>query len=153
MAKKARLRGFEIVSFYQDQYLINIPTRKTAGSAGYDLEAVKDVIVGAKETVFVPTGLKAYMQKDEYLGIYIRSSIAIKRGLMLVNGTGIIDSDYYNNADNEGEIFVVFYNTKPYPVVIKSGERVAQGIFEKFLTADDDNADAKRTGGMGSTGE
>ena len=101
----------------------------------------------------VPTGLKAYMELNEYLSIFIRSSLAFKKGLMLANSTGIIDCDYYNNPDNEGHIMIAYYNTKDVSYTIKKGERIAQGIFMKYLTTDDDDASGIRMGGIGSTGQ
>ena len=92
------------------------------------------------------------MHYDEYLAIHVRSSMAIKRGLMLTNSTGIIDSDYYNNEDNEGHIMIAVYNITDAPVTLEKGERVAQGIFSKYLLANDDDARGIRTGGIGSTG-
>ena len=100
----------------------------------------------------IKTGLKAYMKDDEYLAIFIRSSMAIKKGLFLANSTGIIDADYYNNEDNEGHLMVAVYNTKDEPFHVNKGDRVAQGIFTKYLTTDDDHAEGVRTGGVGSTG-
>ena len=100
----------------------------------------------------IPTGLKAFMHYDEYLAIHVRSSMAIKRGLILVNSTGIIDSDYYNNEDNEGHIMIAMYNMTDEPVALLKGERIAQGIFCKYLLTHDDDACGIRTGGIGSTG-
>ena len=91
-----KTRGFEIVSKYQGRG-IDLPQRKTAASAGYDLQAARTVVVEPGQLAMVPTGLKAYMQRDEVLTIHIRSSMAIKRGLMLANHVGIVDADYYNN--------------------------------------------------------
>ena len=103
--------------------------------------------------VMVPTGVKAYMQEDEFLGVHIRSSMAIKKGIRLVNNVGIIDADYYNNPDNEGHIMLALVNTGLEPMVLQKGERVAQGIFYKYLTTDDDKETEKenRSGGFGST--
>ena len=92
------------------------------------------------------------MEKDEYLSIFIRSSLAFKKGLMLANGTGIVDSDYYDNPDNEGHIMIAYYNTNDAPYTIEQGERIGQGIFMKYLTVNGDDADAVRVGGIGSTG-
>ena len=102
----------------------------------------------------VATGVKAYMQPDEYLGMHIRSSMAVKKHIMLVNNVGIIDADYYNNPDNEGHIMVALLNMGTEPVHLPKGERVAQGIFYKYLVADGDAAQEKaaRSGGFGSTG-
>lgn len=146
------MRGFEIVSEYANKD-IEIPTRKTALSAGYDLASAVDIKIEPDELKLVPTGLKAYMQNDEVLMIYIRSSIAVKCGLMLMNNVGVIDADYYNNAKNEGHIFAPIKNLSGKTVFIKKGERVAQGIFQKYLLTDKDNFEngAKRTGGFGST--
>ena len=146
-------RGFEHVSGYSTQD-IPLPTRKTAGSAGYDLAAAADMVVEPQRVALVPTGMKAYMGKDEYLGLHIRSGLAVKQGLMLINGQGIIDSDYYNNPDNEGHILIGIYNPTLQPVTIGKGNRIAQGIFYKYLLADDDACTGeRRQGGLGSTGE
>ena len=93
------------------------------------------------------------MEEDEYLSIFIRSGLAFKQGLMLANGTGIVDSDYYNNPDNEGHIMIAYYNTADTPYHVEKGERIGQGIFMKYLTVDDDSAAGIRTGGIGSTGK
>ena len=146
------IRGFEIVSAYEDHGM-QLPVRKTSGSAGYDIEAAAQVELKPRAVTLVPTGLKAFMGHDEYLAIHIRSGISIKRGLMLVNSTGIIDSDYYNNDENEGHILIAFYNTNDTVSLIEKGERVAQGIFSKYLLAAEDHADGVRTGGIGSTGK
>lgn len=145
-------RGFEIVTAYADKG-ITLPQRKTKASAGYDLEAAAAVDLAPHAVTVVPTGLKAYMGEDEYLSIFIRSGLAFKKGLMLANSTGIIDSDYYNNPDNEGHIMIAYYNTKDVLYTIKKGERIAQGIFMKYLTTDNDDASGIRMGGIGSTGQ
>ena len=93
------------------------------------------------------------MEDDEYLSIFIRSSLAFKKGLMLANSTGIVDSDYYNNADNEGHIMIAYYNTNDQAYTLEKGERFGQGIFMKYLTVNDDAASGIRTGGIGSTGK
>ena len=147
------LRGFEVVSDWQGQG-INLPRRRTAASAGYDIEAAADMVVKKGAAVLVPTGLKAYMQPDEVLTLNIRSSMAVKHGLLLSNSVGIIDADYYNNPDNEGHIMVALTNLGQTDFVINKGDRIAQGIFLSYLTSDDDTAGegAVRQGGFGSTG-
>lgn len=148
-----RKRGFEIISAYKDKN-ITLPARKTAKSAGYDLAAGEDVLVKAGRSAVVPTGLKAYMQDNEYLGIHIRSSLAFKKHLNLINSQGIIDADYYNNPDNEGHIMIGLINFGTEDVRIEKGMRIAQAIFYKFLTVDDEIVeDTVRQGGFGSTGE
>jgi len=143
-------RGFEICKAYMNEDL-KLPERKTKGSAGYDISSRKQMTIEAKEVAFVPTGIKAYMQEDEVLQVYPRSSLGFKKNLMKVNSVGIIDSDYYNNPDNEGEIALILYNFGDQPVTIEKNERIAQGIFIKYLKADKDNTLAKRLGGFGST--
>ena len=149
-----RNRGFEVVKEYANKG-INLPIRKTKHSAAYDIEAAEEVVLpsfkkGMKPTL-IPTGLKAYMQSDEVLLIVPRSSGPKKQGISFPHNVGVIDSDYYNNSDNEGHIFVQCINLKDEDVVIKKGEAVAQAIFQKYLTVDDDNAEGMRTGGFGST--
>ena len=131
---------------------VSLPQRKTAGSAGYDLAAAADTVVEPGRVTLVPTGLKAYMGPDEVLLLTIRSSLAAKRGLLLANGVGVIDSDYADNPDNEGHIMVALANYGGAPVTIAAGERIAQGIFVHYLTTADDAAGGKRQGGFGSTG-
>ena len=148
-----RKRGFEIISDYKDKD-IHLPMRKTAKSAGYDLEAAQDKLIKTGQCGVIATGLKAYMQDDEYLGIHIRSSLAFKKHLNLINSQGVIDADYYNNPDNEGHIMIGLINFGTEDVFIQKGMRIAQAIFYKFLTVDDDIAnDSVRQGGFGSTGE
>ena len=149
-----KTRGFEVVKEYVNKG-INLPVRKTKHSAAYDIEAAEKIVLpsfkkGMKPTL-IPTGLKAYMQSDEVLLIVPRSSGPKKQGISFPHNVGVIDSDYYNNFDNEGHIFVQCINLKDEDVVIKKGEAVAQAIFQKYLTVDDDNAEGERTGGFGST--
>ncbi|QWC00770.1 dUTP diphosphatase [Mycoplasmatota bacterium] len=143
-------RGFEICEAYINENLI-LPVRKTKASAGYDIASRQDMIIEPKAIAFVPTGIKAYMQEDEVLQIYPRSSLSFKKHLIKVNSVGIIDSDYYNNPDNEGEISLILYNFGNETIKIKKNERIAQGIFIKYLKADKDNTLTKRLGGFGST--
>lgn len=146
------MRGFEVISSYM-QKSVHLPQRKTGGAAGYDIEAAEDITIPALGLGIVPTGIKAYMERDEYLGIHIRSGLAFKHKLSLINDEGVIDSDYYDNSDNEGHIMVGIINHSPEPVFIRKGERIAQGIFKKFLKTDDDSAEGTRNGGFGSTGK
>ncbi|WP_427813398.1 dUTP diphosphatase [Enterococcus sp. 22-H-5-01] len=164
-------RGFEVVAAYKEQE-INLPKRATKNAAGYDFEAAADIVIpavwkqviqhftnGTETTgkilkpVLVPTGIKAYMGTDEYLQLANRSSNPLKRFITLSNGIGVIDSDYYNNPDNEGHIMFQFSNFGLTDVTIKKGERIGQGIFLPFLKADNDQADTERTGGFGSSGK
>lgn len=143
-------RGFEKVSGYE---YVNLPKRKTKQSAGYDIESAVDAVITPGETKLIPTGIKAYMKPYEWLGIYIRSSIAVKYGIVLANSVAVIDSDYYNNPDNEGHIMLPIRNVSGMPYTVKKGDRIAQGIFHRYYKVDDDSADGDRTGGIGSTGK
>ncbi len=149
-----RKRGFEVAKGWEDKN-INIPVRKTARSAGYDVEAAEDIVIpvfenGCKPTL-VHTGLKAYCQDDEWYMLANRSSHPGKKKLVLANGIGIIDADYYGNPDNDGEFMFAYYNIGTEPLEIKKGDIIGQVVFQKFLITDDDNATGKRTGGFGST--
>ena len=149
-----KIRGFEVAKGFENEG-INLPKRKTKYSAGYDIEAAEDVVIpsfkkGMNPTL-VKTGIKAYMQDNEYLMLVNRSSNPGKKGLILANSIGIVDKDYYGNEDNDGHIFVQCINIKDEDVIIKKGEAVAQAIFQKYLMIDGDNAEGIRKGGFGST--
>ncbi|MDR2976615.1 MAG: dUTP diphosphatase [Streptococcaceae bacterium] len=148
-----KLRGFEIVSKYKDAG-IKLPQRATGQAAGYDLEAAETVSIAPGEIKLISTGLKAYMQPGEVLYMYSRSSNPRKKGLVLINGVGVIDADYYNNPDNEGEMFFQMYNITEREVIVEKGERICQVVFMPFLVADGDDEveKAERAGGFGSTG-
>ncbi|UCG79345.1 MAG: dUTP diphosphatase [Nitrospirota bacterium] len=149
---KKAVRGFEVISSHEGKG-IKLPVRKTSRSAGYDLEASEDVLIEVGKIAVVSTGLKAYMAGDEYLGIHIRSGLSFRNSLSLINDEGIIDADYYNNADNEGHIQIGIINLGDKPFMVNKGERIAQAIFKKYLKVDDDDAEGERKGGMGSTGQ
>ena len=173
---------FEKVSRWADSD-INMPVSKTTHSAGYDFEAVKDILVEpyqhlsniimnssvyepktlseisnitklnmAKPTL-VSTGMKCKLADNEYLELSIRSSSPLKYWLILANGVGIIDADYYNNSDNEGEIFFQIINLSPFPIIIQKGEIIGQGIIKEYKLTEDDCATGLREGGFGSTNE
>ncbi|MFC3927336.1 dUTP diphosphatase [Streptococcus caprae] len=146
-----RLRGFELVSTYDNQELL--PKRETAHAAGYDLKACERTEIAPGEIKLVPTGVKAYMQSNEVLYLYDRSSNPRKKGLVLINSVGVIDGDYYGNPGNEGHIFAQMKNITDETVVVEVGERIVQAVFAPFLLADGDVATGQRTGGFGSTGD
>ena len=155
MATKKQQRGFREVrkQFKKHEEKTQLPVRADAKSAGYDFYAKKDYILAPNQTYVFWTDVKAFMQDDEVLMLYVRSSIGIKKGIRLANGTGVIDASYYNNKDNDGNIGIALHNTSKKPVVIKAGERIAQGLFMKYLVADkDETLNNERTGGIGSSG-
>lgn len=145
------MRKFEKVSYDNSGIL---PTRNDKGSAGYDFYTPIDLVIEPGEKIIFKTNIKAQMEQDEMLMLHVRSSIGIKRHLILSNCTGIIDSTYYNNADNEGNIMGALYNYGNTTQIIKAGERVMQGIFVKYLITDDDKpVNESRIGGVGSSGK
>ena len=150
-------RGFEVVKEEYRKHLdidIAIPKRSTKYSAGYDIHTpVKIVIPAGGISKSIQTDIKAYMLDDEVLEIYPRSSLGFKKGLMLINTIGIIDSDYYSNTKNDGNIGFKLKNLTDEEVVIEAGEKIMQGIFKKYLKTNDDNTLEERTGGIGSTGK
>ena len=150
-----RTRGFEAVVEEMRKGTMDyiLPTRGTSRSAGYDLASPIDVVIEPHSSVLIWTNVKAYMADNEVLQLHVRSSVGIKKGLMLKNVTGIVDSDYYGNESNDGNIGLALYNTGDEAVVIERGERLIQGIFMKYLVADNDTfLKDVRVGGIGSTG-
>ena len=173
---------FEKVSKFADVD-INLPQRKTAESAGYDMEVAEDVVIPSwfkhhdtllaarpwsndpidlaaltavtKETkakpTLVSTGMKCQLDPGAYLELSVRSSCPLKYWLILANSVGIIDADYYNNPDNEGEIFFQMINLSPYDIQLKKGDIIGQGIIKPYLTTENDSASGQRVGGFGST--
>ena len=153
---KKRVRGFEVVAPWArtvSKAQVILPHRATQGSAGYDFHALETWVIapGAIQPFF--TDVKAYMPMDEVLHLYPRSSVGIKLGLMLANTVPTVDADYYGNPDNDGHIIIYLRNLNNYPVTVRAGDRIAQGVFEKYLIADNDPEDLPlRQGGVGSTG-
>lgn len=147
-------RGFEVAKGWENKN-INMPVRKTKYSAGYDIEAAENIIIQAYKPgmnpTLISTGLKAYMQDDEVMLLYNRSSNPKKKGLVLANGVGVIDKDYYGNSDNDGHFMFAVYNIKEDDVEVKKGECIGQAIFQKYLVTDNDDAQGERMGGFGST--
>lgn len=148
-----KCRGFEIAKGWEEKG-INLPVRKTAHSAGYDVEAAEDIVIpmftpGCKPTL-IPTGLKAYCMEDECYLLLNRSS-GPKKGFLMANSVGLIDSDYYENPDNDGHFYFAYFNCSDHDIEVKKGDVIGQVVFQKYLVVDNDNATGKRTGGFGST--
>ena len=184
---------FEKVSKFADVD-INLPQRKTAESAGYDMEVAEDIVIPSYLSLYnhmlqevadifpaegseiaveiraltldemaaltkrtkdkptlVSTGMKCKLDPGTYLELSVRSSCPLKYWLILANSVGIIDADYYNNPDNEGEIFFQMINLSPYDIQLKKGDIIGQGIIKPYLTTENDSANGQRMGGFGST--
>ena len=123
--------------------------------ADYEILTLKEVAIltklGRNKPTLVPTGIKCEMPEDMYLELSVRSSCPLKHWLILANGVGVIDADYYNNPDNEGHIFFQIINLSPFDILLQKGDTIGQGIFKKYYLTDDDAATAERQGGFGST--
>ena len=177
------MNKFEVVSRFTDKN-IELPKRSTAYSAGYDLAVAEDIVIppimqlmddlrnynsgaltlaemaaytkrtGAKPTL-VSTGLKCQIDEGWYLKLVVRSSLPLKHWLILANSEGVIDGDYYNNPDNEGEIFLQLINLSPFPIKLQKGDKIGQGIFVPWGVVENDlyGTGHRRTGGFGSTSE
>lgn len=157
------MRKFEIISInqfnkdfknidtkYED---IIIPKRSTKFSAGYDFYMPYDLTIEKNEVVLIPTGIKVMLNSDEFLGIYIRSSLGFKYNLRMCNQVGIVDSDYYNNTSNEGHIFVKLKNEGDNDIILKKHDRYVQGIIQKYYIVDNEKeVEDIRVGGIGSSG-
>lgn len=173
---------FEKVSAFKDVDF-NLPERKTANSAGYDMVVVEDTLIPPMDQLWVqnccqgveieipltlekmaeitkkykikptlvPTGVKCYLDSDTYLELSVRSSTPLKYWLILANGVGIIDADYADNPDNEGHIYFQIINLSPFPIQLKKGDIIGQGIIKRYEIVEGDAAAGLRAGGFGST--
>ena len=149
-----KIRGFEIVSENHrkhSNFNVKLPLRGTKDSAGYDFYSNETATIETGKKHLFWTDIKSYMMKREVLEMYVRSSIAIKKDLILCNLVGIIDMDYFSNESNDGNIGICLRNIGDKDIIIEEGERIAQGIFKKFLESDNCNSEEERTGGIGHT--
>ena len=152
-----KVRGFEVVKneARKTEGNVTLPKRSTSGSAGYDFYLPYDVTIKPHScSGIIPTDVKAYMQEGEVLLLYVRSSVGIKKGLVLANGTGVIDKDYYSNLDNDGNIGICLRNIGDQTVSFNEGDRIAQGIIERYyIISNDAPVNEVRNAGFGSTGK
>ena len=158
-------RYFAVCEKFKEQDII-LPLRSTKNAAGYDFCAAEEVVVPsiwksiwklirgkAVNPTMVKTHVKAKMRANEVLFLYNRSSNP-KKGLILANGVGVVDADYFGNKENDGDIGFAFYNIMPWDVTIKKCQRIGQGVFSTYLKVDEETpTKAVREGGFGSTGE
>ena len=147
------MRYFEVVreEFRKNPDVeIQLPTRGSRNSAGYDFYSPVDAVIQPNEMVMIWTDVKASMYYDNALIIIPRSSMG-KHPIMISNTVGLIDSDYYGNESTDGNIGFRLFNLGATPYEIKAGDRIGQGIFIKFGTVKDDNVTTERKGGFGST--
>lgn len=158
------MRKFERISYKQFKKDVSdnkklyesiiLPKRSTINSAGYDIRSIESGSIKPGNSMIFKTGIKVSMESDEVFLIFDRSSFGFTYDIMMSNNVGVIDSDYYNNDNNEGHIYIKLLNLGTKEVSINVGDRIAQGIFIKYLTVDDeDEINNKRNGGIGSTGK
>lgn len=128
-----------------------IPSRQTSGSAGYDFHLQETITIEPQQTVMTFSDIKCELKPNEVLLLFIRSSIGTKYHVALANGTGVIDSDYFENPDNDGNIGLPLYNYGSEPVTLKFADRVAQGVIVNFEAYGE--VIRERVGGFGSSGK
>lgn len=148
------MRKFEIVREDAIKYDVvpdKMPQRATKNSAGYDLYSPIDVVIAPKGMEMIWTNIKAQFEADEMLLLCVTSGMG-KNQIMLANTIGVIDSDYYGNVSNDGNLGLRLYNFGDNDYIIKKGDKIGQGVFMKYLTVDDEpEIDNVRVGGFGST--
>lgn len=156
------MRSFEKISFEQfkndvcdDKLIYNkfkLPNRSTKNSAGYDFFSLFDFSLKPGEIMKIPTGIKVNMENNDVLFLVVRSSMGFKYNVRMCNQVGVIDSDYYNNSDNEGHIWIKLKNEGVKDFIVKNGDAICQGIFLNYLTVTNERDVKKiRNGGLGST--
>ena len=156
------MRKFEKISFEQFKKDIednitlyneySLPKRSTSSAAGYDFQSLIDFVMKPNEIKKIPLGIKVIMNPNEMFMLCVRSSQGFKYNVRMCNQVGIIDSDYYNNIDNEGHMWIRLQNEGDKDYVVKKGDNICQGIFLNYLTVDnEDNNMNERKGGFGST--
>ena len=148
------MRKFELVKQELRKHAdkeIKMPVRATKHSAGYDMYSPVDVTIQPNTMQMIWTDVKAQFEQDEVLLLCVTSGMG-KYGIMLANTLGVIDSDYYSNQGNDGNLGFRLYNFSDKPYEIKAGDKIGQGIFMKFLTVDNEQEiTTTRVGGYGST--
>jgi dUTP pyrophosphatase len=147
-----KARGFEVVSddFRKTVGEITIPQRATEHSIAYDFFSPIDVIIQPNKNQMIWTDVKSYFFPNEALLLNVRSSMG-KQPVIIANIQGWIESDYYSNESNDGNIGFRLLNLGDTPYIINAGDKIGQGMFINYLVADSGNTDVKRTGGFGST--
>ncbi len=131
---------------------LQLPTRATTQSAGYDFKSPFSFVLEAGATIKIPTGVRVKIKGGWWLSCVPRSSLGFKYRIQLDNTIGVIDGDYYR-SDNEGHIFLKITNDSKEgkTLTVQQGEGIMQGIFLPFGITYDDEVAAVRNGGFGST--
>ena len=143
-----------IIPPYHDQWdeILKCGMEKDFDGISVSLSDMANITKEANAKItLVPTGVKAILDEDKYLELSVRSSCPLKHWLVLGNGVGIIDADYANNPDNDGEIFFQIINLSPFPIRINKGDSIGQGIIKQYYKIENDTVTTVRAGGFGST--
>lgn len=148
------MRHFEVV---KDKHRknggeIKLPTRATVDSVAYDFYSPISVDIEPMHSQMIWTDIKAIFESDEALLINVRSSMG-KQPIMIANSQGWVESSYYNNENNDGNIGIRLFNLGETVYTVHTGDRIAQGMFVKYLTTENDEVTTPRVGGFGSTGK
>ena len=133
------------------QVELKAPKRATKTSAGYDCYSPIDIVIEPQTSSLIWTDFKVKMNDNDVLLIVVTSGMG-KKGVMLANTIGVIDSDYYGNESTDGNLGFNLYNYGKEPYIIKAGDKIGQAIFTNFLTVDnEEEITTVRVGGFGST--
>lgn len=153
VAEDILIPSYHKLQFNLQSAIFNAMPGEVEPSLTLDEVAAITKATGCKPTL-VPTGVKCQLSSDCYLELSVRSSTPLKYWLILANGVGIIDADYYNNPDNEGHIYFQIINLAPFDIQLKKGDIIGQGIIKKYETLTNEKIkDTARVGGFGSTSE
>jgi len=132
---------------------VDLPGYATDGSAAFDLAASEQTLIAPGEVRLVPTGLVIEVPEGMFLAVFARSSTPLKRGLMIANGVGVVDSDYCGPTD---EVKIPTLNFTAVPVQVNKGDRIAQGILlpsPHIVWEEVGELRAGSRGGFGATGQ
>lgn len=146
------------IDFFMDKVRFNTPETRFKPEDYYGFinpitldEMAKTTKELKSKVTLVSTGMKCHLERNQYLELVARSSTPLKHWLIIGNGVGVVDADYCDNVDNEGEIFFQVINLSPFAIQLKRGDRIGQGIIKTYGVTDDDEANGERKGGFGST--
>lgn len=149
------MRYFEIVKSEFRKYPneeIKLPEKGSEHAMAYDFYSPVDVVIEPMKPTMIWSDVKAKMNDNEGLLLNVRSSMG-KVPIMISCTQGWIDSDYYSNENNDGNIGIMLFNLSDKPFKINKGDRIAQGMFIRVLSSENGNTKEKRTGGFGSSGK
>ncbi|HEV8319068.1 MAG TPA: dUTP diphosphatase [Vicinamibacterales bacterium] len=131
---------------------VPLPAYGTPEAAGFDLASAHDLTVAPRAIALIRTGLLIGVPPGHFLAIFARSSVPLKRGLMVANGVGVVDPDY---SGPEDEVMIQVLNVTDRDVTVRRGDRIAQGIILPAPRVTWEEVEEIRSvtrGGFGATG-